>query len=187
MVRWGMILKIVALAVVSLLTAACVPPPEPMPLPYRFSIGRFDDKRSADQFGQPAPYQFSQPVFLQELRCAMPYILCGGGDASLHLALTHFEATKFENSHALSLPFQVEGVDSPNRPLASRPIMCSEVQGQGFELDEYAQQVWQDKNLRALTPTARDQTMWGKLFKACVRNLAGQFGQAIVNQDPVRR
>lgn len=167
----------------ALALSACVPPPQPAPLPYRFSIGKFDDKRTAEQMGDISPYQFSQTAFLTELRKAMPYTLFGSEDASLRLGLTHFEATTFDDSFALSMVMEVEGADQYNRKLASQPLMCSAVENRGFELDEYAQQVWQDKNLQALTPAAREQKMWDKLFSTCVRHLAGQFGQVLVEQQ----
>lgn len=163
--------------------AACVPPPQPAPLPYRFSIGKFEDKRTPEQLGDITPYQFSQPAFLVELRKAMPYTLFGSEDASLNLGLTHFEATTFDDSYALSMVMEVEGSDQYHRTMASQPLMCSAVENRGFELDEYAQQVWKDKNLQALTPAAREQKVWDKLFSACVRHLANQFGQVLVQQQ----
>ncbi|MFZ2587264.1 MAG: hypothetical protein WAZ18_04000 [Alphaproteobacteria bacterium] len=173
-------------ALAALLTlTACAPPPQPMPLPYRFTVGSITDARSEAELTDPMPYGFNQTTFLQNLRKAMPYTLFGSENASLNLTLTHFETTTFDDSFALSMAMKVEGVDAYNRPLAHKPIMCSEVQNRGFELDEMAQQVWADKNTVALTPQARNAKMWDKLFDACVRNLADQFGQVLVQQQTV--
>lgn len=124
-------------------------------------------------------FPFKQAAFLQELRNQMPYTVFGSEDASLHLSLTHYEATSYNGSYALSMVFSMRGKDQYQRELTSPTIMCSAVQRRGFEAADYAQQVWDDKNLYALTPQARDQKMWHRVFGQCVASLAEQFGQAM--------
>lgn len=165
--------------IVAALLAACSPPKQVDPLPYRFSIGGFSDARTAENKSTMTPFPFRQAAFFKELRSQMPYTVFGSEEASLHLSLTHYEATTFQNSFALSMVFSMRGIDQHRRDVTAPTIMCSAVERRGFEAADYAQQVWADKNLHALTPEARDQKMWQRVFSACVANLAEQFGQAL--------
>lgn len=161
--------------------SACVPPKPIQPLPYRFSIGSFTDGRPEENRTMPTPFPFRQATFFNEIRQEMPYTLFGSEEAALHLTLTHYEATSFQDSYALSMVFAMKGTDQYKRDLTSPTIMCSAVERRGFEGADYAQQVWDDKNLYALTPEAREQKMWERVFGRCVRSLAEQFGQAMLS------
>lgn len=152
-------------------------------MPYRFAIGSFSDGRSAQNKGMASPHPFRQAAFFQELRDQMPYTVFGSEDASLHLTLTHYEATSYNGSYALSMVFSMRGKDQYHREITSPTIMCSAVERRGFEAADYAQQVWNDKHLYALTPQARDEKMWKRVFGACVANLAEQFGQAMTSDS----
>jgi hypothetical protein len=169
-----------ALIGLALVLGACVPPKPQEPLAYRFSVASFKDVRKPEDKGLPTPFPFRQAAFFQELRNQMPYTLFGSEDAGLHLTLTHYEATSHNGSYALSMVFGMKGTDQHRREITSPTIMCSAVQRRGFEAADYAQQVWDDKNLYALTPEARDQKMWDRVFSACVESLAEQFGQAML-------
>lgn len=167
--------------------AACATPPAPDPLPYRFAIGGFRDSRPAEETATPAPFSFDQQALLRGLQHAMPYTLFGSEDATLTLDLTHYEATHYADSYAISMVMEMTGVDQYGRDINHVPLMCSSVQRRGFELADYAQQVWQQKTLNALTPEARDQKMWQQVFGACVRDMAGQFGKALVASQTMRK
>ncbi|MCP5405442.1 MAG: hypothetical protein H6922_04380 [Pseudomonadaceae bacterium] len=164
----------------SLLLAACATPSAPQPLPYRFSMGAFTDERSSEELALPQTFPFSQAMFFNQLRKVMPYSIFGSAEAALDVAMTHYEATRYGDSYAVSMVMEMRGRDAYARGLLKKPFMCSAVAHRGFELDDYAQQVWTDKNLTALTPAAREEKMWHQVFSTCVRDLADQFGSALV-------
>lgn len=169
------------------LLAGCATPPPPEALPYRFAIGSFNDSRPPEQTATDTPFPFDQTTFMRSLQQAMPYALFGSEDARLNLSLTHYEATHYATSYAVSMVMDMTGTDQHGRTVAAQPLMCSAVQHRGFELADYAQQVWSDKNLNALTPAAREQTMWQQVFATCVRNLAEQFGKTLVASQTARK
>lgn len=177
-------MRALLLLIIVVVVGACAPPPRMEPLPYRFTIRQFADARPAAAYNQAtAQYPFTQKEFLENLRAAMPYSMFGSEDAGLALTLTHYEATHYNDSFAVSMVMEMHGTDQYARPLAKRPIMCSSVEGRGFELDDYAQQVWADKNLDSLSSQERDRKMWQRVFGACVRELADKFGQIVVQQQ----
>lgn len=166
-----------------LMLAGCAVQPPLEPLPYRFGVARVLDGRDQAQLELPAVYPFSQTGFLKSLRGALPYGLFGSETATLSLTLTHYQSTVFHDSFALSMVVQMDGEDNYGRKLVGQPVMCSSVMSRGYELNEYAQQVWKDKNLNSLTPAAREQKMWQRVFDTCVQELGRKFGQALAQQQ----
>jgi hypothetical protein len=158
----------------------CAAEQQVTPLAYRFSIAKLEDGRSSEEMQSPVKYPFDQQEFITAMGAGLPYSIFGSAPAGLDLTLTHYEATSFNGSYAVSMVFKMSGKDAQERGLARRTVMCSSVQQRGFELLDYGQQVVEDKNLESLTPEARDRKMWHRVFDACVQELARKFGQALV-------
>jgi hypothetical protein len=156
--------------------------PLPSPSPYRFTLGSFEDlrdKQDADKWQSPFVFRTSQ--FMQSWQSVWPTATYGEQPASLSLALRNYASSKSgANDYAVSMVMDMRGTDQYSRPLGTTTGQCSVVMHKGFNLDELAMATQtKGEGCRALAPCAQDARMWRMVFTNCVRQLTGQFSQAI--------
>jgi hypothetical protein len=164
-----------------------LPEPLPSPSPYRFVLESFEDMRDpndADKWQSPYPFRTAQ--FMQSWQSVWRTATFGENPATLALVLRNYASSKSPSGeYALSAHMDLRGTDAYGRRLGMTAGQCSVVVRPGFDLDDRllaAQTVGPDDaghGCSALTPCATEARMWRLAMTNCVRQLAGQFSQAI--------
>lgn len=156
--------------------------PEPSPSPYRFALTSFEDMRDPqDNDKWQSPFVFRTTQFMQSWQQVWPTATFAQEPAKLALVLRNYASSKSPtNDYAVSMVMEMTGTDQYGRKLGHTTGQCSVVMHAGFILDELAVAVQETgEGCRALTQCSRDTRMWRMVTTNCVRQLAGQFSQAI--------
>src|ERR1700761_9231992 len=98
-------------ALAILLSGCASAPPPPAPLPYHFSLGDISDARPSVENGGTDPLYDVLPFDASAIGMAfvadLPYSVYGAREATLHLKVTHYQATSdTDRSYAISIAME---------------------------------------------------------------------------------
>ncbi|HEX2859488.1 MAG TPA: lipoprotein [Alphaproteobacteria bacterium] len=177
--------KTITAALLLATLAGCAPPPPPTPLPYRFVLADITDGRLTPEQGGTDPLYDMYPFDTQAIAMSFSNNLVapvfGAREAKLHLKVTHYQATTSDGSWAVSIAMEGYAQDDSARPrtIGIFNATCNRVEREGFALDAFATDSWQQKSLKPLTPDGRNTRMFGIALNNCTRDLARQFGASL--------
>lgn len=164
-----------------MVTAGCATrEPEVGPWGYEFALGQFRDARPLNEDrAMTEEVQFRTEKFMNSWRRTVGRSIFGHSPALLDVVLQEYAATHSAKSFSISMEVRLRGRDSTG-VIAETTAKCSAVRHIGpEEWGDFGQQVAVQGDLRPLTPSGRDATMWQKVLDVCVKDLAIQFGQAV--------
>jgi len=172
-------------AMAGLALAACADRPRPHdvgPWGYDFALGTYRDLRPHDDARlMESVWPFDIQNFTASWRRSVGRSVFASAPGTLDVLLERYRSTHSGHSFTLSMAVRLRARDAAGAVLAETPAQCVQVQRvQLADLGAFGQQVARQGSLHPLTIDGRDATMWQKAWDLCVRDLAIQFGQALV-------